>query len=333
MGQVMRNLRAPQELQTPYAPIREDLDRVEELLRAELFSDFPFIDGLVKHGFRLGGKRLRPALVLLCGLACGGLKPAHRPLAAAVELIHTATLVHDDVLDEATIRRHLETVNARWNNETSVLLGDYLFSLAVRLISSLDTMYAVQVISEACRAMCQGELRQVATRGDFDLSESCYLDIIADKTAALCACCCRLGSHYAGAGVETQDALSRFGRQLGVAFQIVDDLLDVLGDEAKTGKSLGTDMLKQKPTLPLIRLLSQSEAEDRAKILSLVSQPNGAGSAGLRHWLARSDAVAYARQKAEGYIERALGELEILPPSPAVDSLRGVAEFVVARQV
>jgi octaprenyl-diphosphate synthase len=329
----MRNPTAPHELQTPYAPIREDLDRVEELLRAELFSDFPFIDHLVKHGFRLGGKRLRPALVLLCGRACGGLQPAHQPLAAAVELIHTATLVHDDVLDEATIRRHLETVNARWNNETSVLLGDYLFSLAVRLISSLDTMYAVQAISEACRAMCQGELRQVATRGDFDLSEPCYLDIIADKTAALCACCCRLGSHYAGAAAETEDALARFGRQLGIAFQIVDDLLDVLGDEAKTGKSLGTDVLKQKPTLPLIRLLSQSEAEDRAEILSLVSQPDGAGSAALRHWLGRSDAIAYSRQKAQALVECAIRELEILPPSAAVDSLRGVAEFVVTRQV
>jgi octaprenyl-diphosphate synthase len=320
-------------LQAPYAPIREDLDRVEDLLRAELFSDFPFIDRLAKHGFRLGGKRLRPALVLLCGMACGGLRPAHRPLAAAVELIHTATLVHDDVLDEATIRRHLETVNARWNNETSVLLGDYLFSLAVRLISSLDTMYAVQAISEACRAMCQGELRQVATRGDFDLSESCYLEIIADKTAALCACCCRLGSHYAGAGVEVQESLTRFGQQLGIAFQIVDDLLDVLGDEAQAGKSLGTDVLKQKPTLPLIRLLSQSEAEDRAEVLSLVSRADRAGSAGLRHWLDRSDAIAYSRQKAKECVACAIRELEILPPSAAVDSLRGVAEFVVTRQV
>jgi octaprenyl-diphosphate synthase len=333
MGQVMANPRVSQELQTPYAPIRKDLDRVEELLRRELFSDFPFIDRLVKHGFRLGGKRLRPALVLLCGKACGGLQPDHHPLAAAVELIHTATLVHDDVLDEATIRRHLETINARWNNETSVLLGDYLFSLAVRLISSLGAMYAVQAISEACRAMCQGELRQVATRGDFDLSEACYLDIIADKTAALCACCCRLGSHCAGAKEETQEALARFGRQLGVAFQIVDDLLDVLGDEAKTGKSLGTDVLKQKPTLPLIRLLSQAEPADREEILSLVSRPDGAGSGELREWLCRSDAVTYAREKAKSYIDCAIRELEILPASEAADSLRGVAEFVVTRQL
>ena len=333
MGQVMRNSRAAQELQTPYAPIREDLDRVEELLRTELLSDFPFIDGLVKHGFRLAGKRLRPALVLLCGKACGGLRPAHHPLAAAVELIHTATLVHDDVLDEATIRRHLETVNARWNNETSVLLGDYLFSLAVRLISSLDTMHAVQVLSEACRAMCQGELRQVATQGDFGLTESCYLDIIADKTAALCACCCRLGSHYADAPAETQEALARFGRHLGIAFQIADDLLDVLGDEEQTGKSLGTDVLKQKPTLPLIRLLSQSQPKDREEILSIVAQPDREGSARLRYWLDRSDAIAYSREKAQGYVDLALGELEILTPSPAADSLRGVAEFVVSRQV
>ncbi len=133
--------------------------------------------------------------------------------------------------------------------------------------------------------------------------------------------------------MEVQDALTRFGHQLGIAFQIVDDLLDVLGDEAQTGKSLGTDVLKQKPTLPLIRLLSQSEAEDRAEILSLVSRPDRAGSAGLRRWLDRSDAIAYSRQKAKGCVACAIRELEILPPSPAVDSLRGVAEFVVARQL
>ena len=281
----------------------------------------------------MGGKRLRPALVLLCGKAFGELQPAHQPLAAAMEMIHTATLIHDDVLDEATIRRHLETVNARWDNETSVLLGDYLFALSVGLISSLETMYAVRTVSEAIRAVCQGELRQVATRGDYGLMESVYLEIIAEKTAALCACCCRLGSHYAGASDEVCEALGRFGHHVGVAFQIVDDLLDVLGDEAKTGKSLGTDLVKQKPTLPLIRLLNQVDAGQRAEIVAMLSRPDDAKLSNLRPWFEGCDAIDYSRKKAAWFVQCAIEELEIVPPSPARDALRGIAEFVLARQL
>lgn len=147
-------------LRSLYAPIAADLAAVEDRLRQELRSDFPFIDQLVQHGFRLGGKRLRPALVLLSARACGTLRPEHHTLAAVVELVHTATLIHDDVLDEATLRRHLETINARWNNETSVLLGDYLFARAVCLSASLDNTYASRVLGEACRLMCEGELHK-----------------------------------------------------------------------------------------------------------------------------------------------------------------------------
>ena len=176
-------------------------------------------------------------------------------LAAAVEMIHTATLVHDDVLDEATIRRHLATVNVRWNNETSVLLGDYLFTRALCMASSLDDVFACRELNNAARIMCEGELRQVESRGDYSLTEEQYYDIIRGKTAALTASCCRLGAHFAAADADIEDALCQYGMHLGVSFQIVDDLLDVLGDEAKVGKSLGTDLVKQKATLPVIRLL------------------------------------------------------------------------------
>src|SRR3990170_2851661 len=161
----------PRELRALYAPIREDLNEVERVLRGELTSRYPFVDSLVKHGFRFGGKRLRPALVLLSGKACGGLKPEHPLLGAAVEMIHTATLIHDDVLDEATLRRHLDTVNARWDNEASVLLGDYLFTRAITLASSLESTFACRAIGEAGKAMCEGELRQIEARGNYELSE------------------------------------------------------------------------------------------------------------------------------------------------------------------
>jgi len=286
---------------------------------------------LVKHGFRLGGKRLRPALVLLSAEACGGTRPEHLPLAAMAELIHTASLVHDDVLDEATIRRHLDTVNARWDNEASVLLGDYLFAQAMCLASSLDDTFACRVVSESARNMCEGELKQITSRGDYDLTEADYFEIIAGKTAALTACCCRLGAHYAGAEPAACETLARYGHDLGVAFQITDDVLDLLGDEATVGKSLGTDLRKQKATLPLIRLLNTVSARDRTELVSLLSRSGNHRQDALRTWFEGHDAISYAREKARWFTQRASGELALLPASAASDSLLGLTDFVVTR--
>ncbi|NQT14189.1 MAG: polyprenyl synthetase family protein [Planctomycetes bacterium] len=315
-----------------YAPIRQELDEVEGILLGELTSRFPFVDRLVKHGFRLGGKRLRPALVLLSGKACGRLEPSHVTLAAVVEMIHTATLIHDDVLDEATIRRHLDTVNARWDNEASVLLGDFLFTCAISMASSLESTFACRAIGEAGKTMCEGELRQIQTRGDYDLSEEEYIDIIAGKTAALCACCCRMGAHYAGADPERAEAYAQFGQNLGIAFQIVDDVLDLLGDEATTGKSLGTDLLKEKPTLPLIRLLSVLDDQPRAELVAVLSRPEARHREALKIELERSDAISYAREKAISFARQATEALPSPLSSPADHTLRQLAEFVVARQ-
>ncbi len=323
---------APDALRALYAPVREELEQTEEVLRRELRSDYPFVDRLAKHGFRLGGKRLRPALVLLSAKVSGKLRPEHLHLAAAVEMIHTATLIHDDVLDEATLRRHLDTVNARWDNEASVLLGDYLFTRAIRMVSTLEDTFACRAIGEAAQTMCEGELRQVESRGNYDLGEDDYLDIIGNKTAALMACCCRLGSHYAGAEPEVCETLTCFGRHLGVAFQITDDLLDVLGDEATAGKSLGTDLLKQKPTLPLIRLLSQTTGRDRAEVLAVLSHSGNHRCEALRPWLTRFDALSYAREKARCFTRRASEEIDKLPATVTRDALHRLAEFVVIRQ-
>lgn len=328
----MERAKTPETLRTLYAPVRAELEQVEEILRQELCSNYPFIDRLAKHGFRLGGKRLRPALVLLSAQATGTLGPNHLVLAAAVELIHTATLIHDDVLDEATLRRHLETINARWDNEASVLLGDYLFTRAICLAASLDDNFACRAIGHSGQAVCEGELRQVGNRGNYDLAEEDYLDIIAAKTAALTACCCELGATYARAAPELCQAITRFGRELGIAFQIADDLLDVLGEERTAGKSLGTDLIKQKPTLPLIRLLSQANSQERASVMTLLEGSGNHHREALRPWLDRFDAIAYARQKATGYAQAARDQLDLLPPTPAREALFGLTEFVVARQ-
>jgi len=314
-----------------YAPVAAELEAVEEILRSELSSDDPFVDGLVKHAFRLGGKRLRPALVLLSGKATGGITREHIVLAAVVEMIHTATLVHDDVLDEATLRRHRETINARSDNEASVLVGDFLFTHAFALASSLETTFACRVIGRATNIVCAGELRQIHSRGNFELGEGDYLDIIEAKTAELCACCCLLGAHYSGANAQVEHALDRYGRSLGIAFQIADDLLDLVGDEAAAGKSLGTDLEKQKLTLPLIRLLASSAPRDRAELIESLRRGGAVARDELIAGLDRSDALAYARAKAKCYAHDAMEELRSLPDTPARDVLMQMTELVVAR--
>lgn len=314
-----------------YAPIATELAAAEDLLRAELSSDDPAVDKLVKYAFRLGGKRLRPALLLLAAKAAGQVTADHVVLAAVVEMIHTATLVHDDVLDEAELRRHRQTINAASGNESSVLVGDFLFTHAFYLASSLETTYACQVIGRATNIVCAGELRQIHSRGNFALSESEYLSIIEAKTAELCACCCRLGAHYAGANSARTDALDRLGRNLGIAFQIADDLLDLVGDEGSMGKSLGTDLDKQKMTLPVIRLLAHSSDAEQAEIIELLSSTDPADRSQINLWLERSDALEYAQQTARRYAEAARGETRHLAPGPIRDVLESLCGLVVSR--
>src|SRR4051794_10878785 len=259
-------------LESLCAPIAAELADVEQLLKDEMRSDYPFVDELVRYGCLLGGKRLRPALLLLTASASGGqITRRHIVLAAVVEMIHTATLVHDDVLDEANMRRHLATVNARWDNEASVLLGDFLFTHAFYLASTLDDVTACRLIGRATNIVCEGELRQKGSRGNFELTETEYFRNVEAKTAELTAVSCRLGALFAGADAQTVEQLDGFGRNLGIAFQIADDLLDVLGEERTTGKSLGTDLEKQKPTLPIIRALELADSADRQAMLDILS--------------------------------------------------------------
>ena len=328
-------IKLPPELESLYLPIRTQLQATEALLRDTLSSRHSFINQLVGHGFRLGGKRLRPALLLMFGEACGNSTQAHISLAASVELIHTATLIHDDILDDATTRRHLETINARWSNEASVLTGDFLLAQALFMASQADDPFAIRDISLTCRTTCEGELMQVADRGNFDLTEAEYYKIIRGKTAALIGCCCRLGAYYAGAEPNNVDAAGKFGVELGVAFQITDDLLDLLGDEAKTGKSLGSDLSKQKLTLPLIHCLTTSEDGRRRMVLDLLNQPESAEQRiRMTEILKSSDALDFSHAAAVAHIDRAVKILNnAFPPSPARDALEGIARYVTRRKL
>lgn len=311
--------------------IGHELREVEEIFMNEIASRYPFVCEVLEHMAGYRGKRLRPMLLLLSALACGGIEQPHLVLAAVVEMIHTATLVHDDVLDEATTRRHVATINTRWTNETSVLLGDYLFTHAFHLASSFGDAMACRAIGRATNIVCEGEMAQIADRGNLSLGEEQYFDIIEAKTAELCAISCSLGGHYAGAAPAVCDSLDGFGRSLGIAFQIADDLLDVTGSEQKTGKSLGTDLQKQKLTLPLIHLLSKSGPRRAAEIRDLLAHPDDQTRALLMPVLKDSGALHYARTRADEFTVAARQHLAVLPESPARQLLEDMADFVTVR--
>ena len=314
-----------------YAPIAAELADAERIFQDELKSRFPFVQHLVDHCADFQGKRLRPALVLFSGLASGSLSRAHSVLAAVVEMIHTATLVHDDILDEAMIRRHAATVNAEWGNETAVLLGDYLFTHAFHLAASLDSTRACRWIGHATNKVCEGEMQQVHHRGNLQLDEADYFAIIEGKTAELTAVSCRLGASYAGASEATVSSLERYGRNLGIAFQIADDVLDIWGEERVTGKSLGTDLEKQKLTLPVIYLLRLVEPQDAATIRRLLSDAKPDLRRQLRPYLENTGALDHAWQLAKQHVKQALDALDCLSDSDAKSVLRTLAQYVVRR--
>jgi len=320
-----------QKLAGIYAPIAAELAEAERIFAAELGSRFEFVQQLVDHCADYRGKRLRPALLLLTGQACAGLNAAHPTLAAVVEMIHTATLVHDDILDEALVRRHAATVNAGWGNEAAVLLGDYLFTHAFHLAASLESTLACRWIGHATNLVCEGEMQQVHHRGNFDLDEDAYFAIVRGKTAELTAVSCRLGAHYAGASEAAVDALENYGRDLGVAFQIADDVLDIWGDERTAGKSLGTDLEKQKLTLPLIRLLAVAPPATAGRVRALLAEARPENRRVLRADLEQSGALQYAWDRARQSSAQALAALDVLDDSPAKSILRSLCHYVVRR--
>jgi octaprenyl-diphosphate synthase len=327
----MRTDEIHRKLAAAYTPIASELEEAERIFCKELGSRFPFVQQLVDHCSDFRGKRLRPALLLLTGQACGGLTEAHPILAAVVEMIHTATLVHDDILDESVVRRHAATVNAEWGSEPAVLLGDYLFTHAFHLAASLESTLACRWIGRATNLVCEGEMQQIYNRGNLDLSESEYETIIRGKTAELTAVSCRLGAHYAQAAPERVDAMEEYGRDLGVAFQIADDVLDIWGEERSAGKSLGTDLEKQKLTLPLIHLLATASHSTATAVRQLILEARPETRRQLRPYLESSGALDHAWNRAEEFAAKASRSLDLLPDSPARSVLRNLTTYVVRR--
>lgn len=313
-----------------FALIATELAESEAILTATLAPYDSPIGGLVRRLENYRGKRLRPALLLLAAKASGEIRPAHAILAAVVEMIHTATLVHDDVLDEADIRRHSATINAEWGNKVAILFGDTLFTHAFHLSSTVDVR-ACRLIGEATNRVCAGELRQVCHQGRIDLSEEEYFAVIDGKTAALTEVSTRLGAIYAGAE-EHAESLATYGAQLGLAFQIADDLLDLVGDEQTAGKTLGTDLKQRKMTLPLILALVRLPKPEGERLRSALEKETPDLTQLVSEALTKTGAIEAARTRAFDHAEAARAALERLPESPARSILENLTKWAVRRE-
>jgi octaprenyl-diphosphate synthase len=339
-----------------YAPVRADLEALERLFRAELSSDDPFVGELVTHVLTTRGKMLRPALTCLSALAAGGGTDARLRIAGAVELIHVASLIHDDVIDAADLRRGQASVNAVWGNQIAVLLGDFLFSKAFHMLARLRGDGIAATMAAATVRMAQAEIKQIKYGNTPHTDEQIYFDIIDGKTAALTSAACRCGALTAGGGPEVADALATFGLEWGMAFQITDDTLDVTATADHLGKPIGGDIQTGKVTLPIIYALRDASEAKGERLRQILDSDQGEAAlragAAIRAEASGRGGVAAARVSAfdevhailtgAGAIERALTiarerarraarALDGVPPSAARDSLAALVEFVIVR--
>ena len=311
--------------------IGADMDAVDRVLRESLASDVVLIRRVSEYIIAGGGKRLRPAVLLLAANACGYRGTAHHTLAAVLEMIHTATLLHDDVVDESQMRRGHATANAAFGNAASVLVGDFLYSRAFQLMVGVDRMSVLAIMADATNVIAEGEVMQLMHAGDAALTEDAYFEVIRRKTAKLFEAAGRLGAVLGGASASLEESLAAYGMHLGTAFQIMDDVLDYSGDVAAIGKNVGDDLAEGKMTLPLIRALALAGNEDAALIRHAV------GGGGLTDFrpvvdaLERTGALQYARERALATSRAAAAALAGLAPSPAAASLLQLATFAADR--
>lgn len=328
----MPQIQRPEELlQRTQSLIGDALQAVEATYAAELASRNPYIRDIYQHSNRFRGKRLRPILCLLAAKACGSIVREHEILGAVIEMIHTATLVHDDVLDDADVRRHVATVNVRWNNQTSVLYGDFLFTHAFHLCAQTGSADACRIIGHATNRVCEGELTQIRNRGNLALTEDEYFAIIDGKTAELCAVACSLGGKFADADELQISQLDIYGRKLGQAFQIADDILDLTGLEQSAGKTLGTDLLQLKLTLPIIRMLRSADDGMRAELTTLLESGSVETCRQVAQLARRTGAINNAIADANRIAREACQALDDFEDTPAKELLLQLPSLSIDR--
>ena len=313
------------------APVADDMRRVDALIRQRLDSDVALVRQVAEYIVAAGGKRLRPALLLLAAGACGYRGASRLPLAAVIEFIHTATLLHDDVVDESQLRRGRRTANAAFGNAASVLVGDFLYSRAFQMMVELENMRVMHVLADATNAIAAGEVMQLMASRDPELDEARYLEVIRRKTAKLFEAAARLGGILAGGPPAVEEGLAAYGMHLGTAFQLIDDVLDYSGDAATIGKSLGDDLAEGKPTLPLIHALRTGNGQQAGVVRHAILDGGREDFAGVLAAIRACGSLDYARAAALRESSAAAAALAPLPASEFRESLLELASFSVDR--
>lgn len=313
------------------ATVAEDFEAVNAYIVEQLQSNVELIENIGHYIIGAGGKRMRPVTVLLSARACGSQHRDAVRLAAVIEFIHTATLLHDDVVDMSAMRRGRPTANAQWNNPSSVLVGDFLYSRAFQILVSINRADIMQVIADTTNTIAEGEVLQLLNKHQTDISEAEYMRVIGDKTAILFSAAAQCGALIAGAPGETTEKLARAGMHLGLAFQLVDDALDYDGNAEELGKNIGDDLAEGKPTLPLIYALQHCSDTDAELLRQCIRDGSNEHLADVIRVVRDTGALEYTREKARDQARLACAELEILPESPYRDAMMMMCEASVAR--
>ncbi len=314
-----------------FAPIAADMQAVDAVIRRSLHSDVVLIRQVAEYIIHSGGKRLRPALVLLSAGACGYRGTHHHELAAVVEFIHTATLLHDDVVDESELRRGNKTANALFGNAASVLVGDFLYSRAFQMMVGVDDMRVMRVLADATNIIAEGEVLQLLNCHNADVGIDDYLRVIRFKTAKLFEAATQLGAILGNVGEAQEQGLTAYGMHLGTAFQIIDDVLDYSSEEAATGKHVGDDLAEGKPTLPLIFAMQRGNPEQAEFVRKAIETGGRDDFPAILEAIEQTGALAEARASARAEAQLAISALESIPPSIFKNALLELASFAVER--
>jgi octaprenyl-diphosphate synthase len=312
--------------------VKSDFKAVDAAIIEHLSSQVPMVEKIGQYIIESGGKRLRPLLVLLAARACGYQQQQHITLAAVVEFIHTATLLHDDVVDTSDLRRGKPTANNKWGNSSSVLVGDFLYSRAFQMLVSIGQIDVMGTLSNATNVIAEGEVLQLLNAKNPDVSEADYLHVILGKTAMLFEAASQTGAQLAQASNEQTEALRRFGRHLGIAFQLIDDLMDYTGDQSSMGKNVGDDLAEGKPTLPLIHAMAHAAEDERKLIRKAIRQGSCEDIDKIQSILIRCGSLDYTRARATQETQDALDCLNIVNDSPYKQSLADLCTLALTRQ-
>ena len=312
--------------------VREDFEAVDNLIRSSLSSHVPLVEEIANYLVAAGGKRLRPLLVLLSAKANGYQGKEHIKLATIIEFLHTAMLLHDDVVDQSMMRRGRKTVNAQWGNPSSVLVGDFLHSRAFEMMVEIGDLRVMQILSRATNVIAEGEVKQLCSIRNPKTTEADYMDIIKCKTAMLFQAASHSGAVLAGADKNTEESLKNYGRHLGISFQLVDDLLDYEGDAATLGKNVGDDLAEGKVTLPIIEAMRNCSHEDKAFICNAITSGGVDNLQEVVSLVKSTGALAYTEDLANTERQRALVSLSKINESPYKSAMTGLINFVIDRQ-